>query len=130
MPNTDAIEATLNWIDNADLADASDIYGYCRKCHGEIAHKDECCVPVARAQLAALVQENERLRQSPAAAEDDTKRLDWLEGEWDREQEAVQHNRETPNSLFRENLPITRYTIDTAMAIGWLAARGGSDAAT
>ena len=45
-------------------------------------------------------------------------RLDWLEGQLIREQEAIRDKREIPRSLFRHNVPISRKTIDDAIARG------------
>ena len=46
----------------------------------------------------------------------ESSRLDWLEGELTREQEAVSEQRQLPWSLFRRNVPVTRKAIDEAMA--------------
>ncbi len=45
----------------------------------------------------------------------DKVRLDWLEGELDREKDAMKSWAVLPCSLFRANLPITRAAIDLAM---------------
>lgn len=67
---------------------------------------------------------------TPAAGPEggeDARRLDWLEGELDREQEAIRAGgrlfRLSPKSLFRQNVPITRAAIDAAMSAALPAPR-------
>jgi hypothetical protein len=50
-----------------------------------------------------------------AALRTDAERLDWLEGELEREQDLrLAGSLELPRSLFRRNVPITRAAIDAA----------------
>ena len=46
----------------------------------------------------------------------DTARLDWLEGEMKREDDAWRDDKPMPKSLFRSNNPITREAIDNALS--------------
>ena len=87
----------------------------------------DCPHPLAKDCAAALVEVNvallrktEPLEQRIAAdaeriakLEADKVRVDWLEGEWDREQEGPNSGRK--RSLFRCNVPITRKAIDAAL---------------
>ena len=61
------------------------------------------------ARIAELEREVETLRK-------DRERLDWLEGELDRERDAILDSRPIPHSLFRSNMAITRNRIDAARA--------------
>lgn len=72
----------------------------------------------------ALVQTVEALAAEVRALRKDRERLDWLEGEMDRERQAIAHGMPIPRSLFRQNEPITRPLIDAA-----LSARSGEDGA-
>ena len=56
--------------------------------------------------------EIEKLKRERDEAREDTARLDWLEGEHDRETGPLDDDYE--RSLFRRNEPITRATIDAA----------------
>lgn len=59
---------------------------------------------------AAIEEKNRRI----AELEADKLRLDFLEGELEREK-AIMRIGGIPNSLFRRNMPITRAMIDDAM---------------
>ena len=50
----------------------------------------------------------------PVETPTDTERLDWLEGEMNREAIAIREGRKLPNPLFRKCMPITREAIDAA----------------
>jgi len=49
-----------------------------------------------------------------AEAREDSKRMDYLEGEMAYEQRCIEHGQLIPSSLFRRNVPITRAAIDAA----------------
>lgn len=72
-------------------------------------------VSIGLAQEAA--DELDRLHARVAELEADAERLDWLEGEYAREQVWLRGEKpvgDMPPSLFRSNTPITRAAIDTA----------------
>ena len=61
--------------------------------------------------LRATVAE---LEAALAEAREDSKRMDYLEGEMAYEQRCIEHGQRIPSSLFRRNVPITRAAIDDA----------------
>lgn len=63
----------------------------------------------AATTIATLRAEVEGLRA-------DAERLDLLEGEYERERQAILNHRPMPDSLFRMNMPITRAAIDAVKA--------------
>jgi hypothetical protein len=54
------------------------------------------------------------LEAALAEAEEDSKRMDYLEGEMAYERRCIEHGQLIPSSLFRRNVPITRAAIDAA----------------
>lgn len=67
------------------------------------------CFSEAATTIATLRAEVEGLRA-------DAERLDLLEGEYERERQAILNHRPMPDSLFRMNMPITRAAIDAVKA--------------
>jgi hypothetical protein len=63
------------------------------------------------ARLNARIAE---LQSALAEAREDSKRMDYLEGEMAYEQRCIEHGQLIPSSLFRRNVPITRAAIDAA----------------
>lgn len=74
----------------------------------EVAAKDDAIATWGET-VTSLQRENESLRKQ-IAEQPDTRRLNWLEGELEREDGRV-----GVKSLFRLNQPITREAIDRAM---------------
>jgi len=70
-----------------------------------------CALMASEGQLQARVA---TLEAALAEAREDSKRMDYLEGEMAYEQRCIEHGQLIPSSLFRRNVPITRAAIDSA----------------
>jgi hypothetical protein len=70
--------------------------------------------PKGVADIALLCHGYLDLQAALAEAREDSKRMDYLEGEMAYEQRCIEHGQLIPSSLFRRNVPITRAAIDAA----------------
>lgn len=118
-------ETPTNFHESFDARDWAAAFVATLKENPSIVEEDCMLGWFANALMRGYDEANKRSAAALSAAQRDSDRLDWLEGERERERAVNDRLNSEPNSgakwprsLFRQNVPITRQAIDAAISGG------------